>query len=396
MTDVPSFQDLLNNFADEVFVGRGEQLTLFEGAIKASQPAFLILNISGQGGVGKTTLLERYCQISKNNEVAYASVTEDHLAIPKILEVFVAQLEEDGLNFDTFNERYRKYLELKEKVEADPKVPSGLMDFALRGIAKVGVKSLKRIPVAGDVADVFLSPDSEEAIVEQASEFTKYIFQKFTNKDERVLLLDTDAELTRYFLEDITKALKDKRAVLCFDTYEKTAESIEKWLINLLLGGYGQFSRNILFVIAGRYSLGQSWTRFRRAIRQIELQEFTEGEAKDYLTRAGITDEQLISQFIEISERLPVLLALLVSSPNQLPHDVSGDAVQRFLQGLSPEQQEAALTSSLPRYFNSDILISILGDQEGKKAFEWLSKAHFVRTSEKGWLYHDIVRAMMS
>ena|SRR5258706_15690453 len=83
MTDTPSFQDLLDNFADEMFVGRSEQLSLFESALKASQPSFLILNISGQGGVGKTTLLERYCQISKNNEVAYASVTEDDLAIPK-------------------------------------------------------------------------------------------------------------------------------------------------------------------------------------------------------------------------------------------------------------------------------------------------------------------------
>jgi tetratricopeptide (TPR) repeat protein len=396
MPDAPSFQDLLNDFADEIFVGRGEQLTLFESAIKASQPAFLILNISGQGGVGKTTLLERYCQISKNNEVAYASVTEDHLAIPKILEVFVSQLKEDGLDFDTFTERHRKYLELKEKVESDPKVPSGLMDFALRGITRVGVKSLKRIPVAGDVADVFLSPESEEIIAEQASEFTKYIFQKFTNKDERVLLLDTDAELTRYFLEDITKALKNKKAVLCFDTYEKTSDSIEKWLVNLLHGGYGRFSSNILFVVAGRYSLGQNWTRFRRAIRLVELKEFTEEEAKDYLERSGITDEKLVSQFIEITKRLPVLLALLVSSPNQLPHDMSGDAVQRFLQGLTPEQQEAALISSLPRYFNSDILTSIFGDEEGKKAFQWLSKANFVRTSENGWVYHDVVRVMMT
>jgi hypothetical protein len=356
MTDIPSFQDLLNSFADEVFVGRTEQLSLFEGALSASQPSFLILNISGQGGVGKTTLLERYHQISINRGVAYGIVNEDHLAIPKILETFVAQLETNGLDFDRFKERYRKYLELKEKIESDPKVPSGLMDFALRGVAKVGVKSLKRIPVAGDIADVLLSPETEDAIVEQASEFTKYVLQKFTNKDERVLLLDTDVELTRYFLENIAKALKNQKVVLSFDTYEKTAENIEKWLIGLLLGEYGRFSSNVLFVIAGRYSLGQNWTRFRKAIRQVELQEFTEEEAKDYLTRSGITDEKLITQFIEITERLPVLLALLVSSPNQLPHDVSGDAVQRFLQGLTSEQQEAAMISGLPRYFNSDIL----------------------------------------
>ena len=166
-------------------------------------------------------------------------------------------------------------------------------------------------------------------------------------------------------------------------------------MIDLLLGDYGQFSSNVLFVIAGRYLLGQNWTRFRKATRQVELKEFNEEEAKDYLTRSGIKDENLISQFIEVSEGLPVLLALLISSPNQLPHDVSGDAVQRFLQGLIPAQQEAALISSLPRYFNSDILVSILGAEEGKKAFEWLNKAHFVRTSENGWVYHDVVRVMM-
>jgi len=397
MTNTPSFQDLLNDFADEVFVGRSEQLSLFEGAIKATKPSFLILNISGQGGVGKSTLLERYRGISKSNKVAYAIVNEDHLTIPKILETFVQQLEDDGLDFDHFNERYRKYQELKEKVEADPNVPTGLMDFALRGIAKVGIKSLKRIPIAGDVADVFLSPESEEVIAEQTSEFTKYIIQKFTNKDERVLLLETDSELAKYFLEDLTKALKNRKAVLSFDTYEKTSESIEKWLIDLLMGAFGQFSSNVLFVIAGRYALGQNqnWTRFRKAMRQVELKEFTEEEAKDYLIRSGITDEKLISQFIEVSERLPVLLALLVSSPSQLPHDVSGDAVQRFLQGLTSEQREAALIASLPRYFNIDILASILGDEAGKRAFEWLSRAHFVKTSENGWVYHDVVRLMM-
>ena len=51
MTDIPSFQDLLNDFADEVFVGRGEQLSLFENEVKAVKPSFLILNISGQGGL---------------------------------------------------------------------------------------------------------------------------------------------------------------------------------------------------------------------------------------------------------------------------------------------------------------------------------------------------------
>jgi len=395
MTDTPSFQDLLDDFAGEVFVGRGEELSLFENALKSTKPPFLILDISGQGGVGKSTLLERYHQIARDNHVAFGLVSEDHLEVPKILNTFATQLQEDGLDFDAFKERHRKYQELKEKVEADPKAPSGLLDFAIRGATKIGLKSLKRVPIAGDVAGVFLTEDAENIIAEETSAFTKYIYKKFTNKDERVLLTDTDSELTKYFLADLTNSIKKGKAILCFDTYEKTADSIEKWVLNLISGEYGKFSGNTLILIAGRYPLGQKWMKFKKATRQVELKEFTEDEAKDYLARSEITDEKLVSQFIEVSERLPVLLALLVSSPNKLPHDVTGDAVQRFLQGLIPEQQEAALISSLPRYFNSDILKSILGEEAGKKSFEWLSKAHFVRTSENGWVYHDIVRTMM-
>ncbi len=395
MSANPTFQDLLDDFSAEVFVGRGEQLTLFEQALEASRPPFLILNISGQGGVGKSTLLDRYEQLAVSHKVASALLNEDHIAIPKILASVATQLNAYELDFDTFNGRYRKYLELKEQVESDPKMPSGLFDFALRGVTKIGFRSLKRIPLAGEVSDVFLTPDAEDAIADQTSAFAKYIFQKFSNKDERILLLETDAELTRHFLSDLNKSSDRHKVILFFDTFEKTATSIENWLIDLLSGEFGKFSGNTLFVIAGRFALGQEWTRFRKAIRQIELQEFTENEARDYLVRSGISDENLINQLIKISGRLPVLLALLVSSPSQLPHDVSGDAVERFLQGSTPEQREAALAASLPRYFNQDILKIILGSEGGQTAFEWLSEAHFVRTSERGWVYHDVVRSMM-
>ncbi|HEX9386245.1 MAG TPA: hypothetical protein VF918_07990, partial [Anaerolineales bacterium] len=195
MSANPTFQDLLDDFSAEVFVGRGEQLTLFEQALEASRPPFLILNISGQGGVGKSTLLDRYEQLAVSHKVASALLNEDHIAIPKILASVATQLNAYELDFDTFNGRYRKYLELKEQVESDPKMPSGLFDFALRGVTKIGFRSLKRIPLAGEVSDVFLTPDAEDAIADQTSAFAKYIFQKFSNKDERILLLETDAEL---------------------------------------------------------------------------------------------------------------------------------------------------------------------------------------------------------
>ena len=52
--------------------------------------------------------------------------------------------------------------------------------------------------------------------------------------------------------------------------------------------------------------------------------------------------------------------ALLVSAPGDVPTDVSGSAVERFLQGTTSEQREAALAASVPRFFNQDVLSTIL------------------------------------
>ena len=395
MPGMPSFQNLLGEFSDEVFVGRGEQLTLFEQVFKVSHPPFLILGVSGQGGVGKSTLLQQYQHIAESCHAYSALVNEDYVTIPLVLSQFVKQFDEQDVSFSGFKERYHRYLELKEQVEADPKAPSGLLDFALRSATRVGLRSLKRIPVAGEFMDVLVSPEAENVIAEQTSAFYHYVSQKFKDKDDKVLLLETDSELTKYFLSDLNKFADLNKVVLFFDTYEKTASGIEDWLINMLHGNFGSFSGNTLFVVAGRYSLGQAWMEFKRAIRQIQLQEFTVDEAKEYLTRSGITDEKQITQLIEISNRLPILLALLASSPSNLPENVAGDAVERFLIGKTLEQREAALFASLPRYFNQDILSAILGKEEGEKAFAWLSEEHFVRSSEQGWAYHDVVRSLM-
>ena len=62
-----SFQDILSGFSDDVFVGRTEQLALFEKALTAARPPFLILAVAGQGGVGKSTLLEQFRHLAADH-----------------------------------------------------------------------------------------------------------------------------------------------------------------------------------------------------------------------------------------------------------------------------------------------------------------------------------------
>lgn len=90
------------------------------------------------------------------------------------------------------------------------------------------------------------------------------------------------------------------------------------------------------------------------------------------------------------------MLALLSTVSDNTPQtEVSENAVERFLQGTTDEQREIALVSSIPRFFNQDILKTVLGTKAIGPSFEWLSRTHFVRANLEGWAYHDIVRSLM-
>lgn len=395
MNTEPTFQDLLTDFSDEIFVGRAVHLALFEQLFTTIKPPFLIFAICGQGGVGKTTLLEQFRQIADRYKAHHALVNEDHKSILDVLASFAEQFQRAGYSCKTFDERYHKYRELKEQIEADPIAPKGFLDFAVRSTARIGLRALRRVPLAGDAAEVLLSSEAEEQIVNESSAFATYLAQKFTNKDERVLLSESVKELTRHFLADISKLAADRRVILFFDTYERTAPYLDNWLRDLIAGKYGAFHSRVTIVIAGRHALGQPWTAFRRAIRQVELDPFTEEEARQYLERSGIVDEAQVTNFIKLSDRLPVLLAMLTFAPGEVPADLSADAVERFLLGMTEDEREIALCSAIPRHFNQDILAAILGQDKAVHAFAWLSEAHFVHQSTDGWRYHDIVRALI-
>lgn len=249
--------------------------------------------------------------------------------------------------------------------------------------------------MAGEAAEVLLTPEAEETAADQVSAAYSYLAQKFKKEDDRRLLSATNQELSRYFLDDINRIAQNNRVVLCFDTYEQTSIFLDGWLRDLISAKFGEFSGRVMLVIAGRHPLGQPWTRFKRAINFVELEPFTEAEARKYLSDSNIADEDQVKELIRLSEGLPVLLALLTSTPGGLSTEVCESAVQRFLQDVLPEQREAALRACIPRYYNQDILGVILEPPQANAVFEWLTQTPFAKSKALGWTYHDRVRSLM-
>lgn len=96
MAATPSFQDLLGQFSEEIFVGRTEQLQMFDQWLAAAKPLFLILAVSGQGGVGKTTLLEQFQRKAELAGASYAYLNEKQLTPLAVLARIAEQLYRQG------------------------------------------------------------------------------------------------------------------------------------------------------------------------------------------------------------------------------------------------------------------------------------------------------------
>ena len=64
MTSPGDWNEIINNAEAERFVGREQELAIFRHHIASSPPRYLVFYITGQRGVGKTTLLKRYRDVA--------------------------------------------------------------------------------------------------------------------------------------------------------------------------------------------------------------------------------------------------------------------------------------------------------------------------------------------
>ncbi|MEO0648080.1 MAG: hypothetical protein AAFZ17_18340, partial [Cyanobacteria bacterium J06650_10] len=399
----PSRQALNRARQRSTFVGRVEQLESFQRNLTHlvfdddgfSYPNDFLFNIWGQGGVGKTTLLRQFEDIAKRRGALTARVDEAISTVPKALAELARQLEAQGHKLPKFSERYKVYRQKREEIETDPKAPQGFSAFLGKSVARVGLKLGREVPIAGAAIELV----DEDSFAEGAGEWATYLAKKLTNKDEIKLVNEPIEVLTPLFLEDID-AISEKQTILLFDTYERTDVFLEQWLLEVLddHARYGVLSSNCILVIAGREQLNPNrWSE--SPIVQFPLEPFDTDEATQFLRLKGVTNSKVIETILEVSGKLPLLLAVLAENSPDDPAQVSeasGTAVDRFLTWVNdPQKRQLALDAALPRILNQDVIAHFTGDADSKELFSWLKALPFVRERSDGWAYHDVVRPQM-
>src|SRR6266496_2389133 len=395
MTSVGDWSEIINEADAERFVGREPELDNFTREINLPKPRYLIFYISGQGGVGKTTLLNRYREIAKNSGFLVLDTDEQQRDIATNLGRFARQLAESGFPLKRFDERYKIYRQKMHEIENDPEAPQGLAALLGRSVVRAAY-------IGGDFLPGLrkgLEYLPREALESQASEWATYLVKKLTNKEEVAFIREPVPILTPLFFEDLNEIAKRQRVLLCFENFEATRQELQEWLLRL--AAYKP-SQNVRIVIAGRDQPGAQWDPLRRVTMTILLDVFNEQEAETFLDTYSITNVKRRIEIIECSGRLPVLMSWLASAEGQVPdpsipaHEIVG----RFLRWVDePALRQVALLAAIPRNFNADILKFLLEKQnqtiDEQTAFDWLLTMPFVQQRSNGWQYHDVVRRMM-
>jgi tetratricopeptide (TPR) repeat protein len=393
----PSRQDILKRRQQSSFVGREEQLQAFRDNLTQDPEEWCFLfNVSGQGGVGKSTLLDQFRNIAKSKRFITAKSYEADTTVPEAMGRLAEELEASGYPLKTFTERYTVYRQKQEELETDPEAPQGFSAFMGKSIAKATLGLAKQVPGSGAVTPFI----DEDAFTTQAGEWTSYVTKKLRNKDEVQLVQEPVEVLTPLFLQDLEKVTQKTSLVLFFDTYERTSKFLDPWLRDILQGNYGALPAPIIIVIAGRTELNRNtWADYESAIIRFSLDPFTDAEAQQFFKRKGITNPKVIEVILKLSGYLPLLVATLAENSPQDPNQI-GDrcdlAVERFLQWeTDPKRRQIALDAALPRVLNRDIVAQLSDAENPNELFEWLRHKPFVRQGAEGWEYHEVVRTQM-
>src|SRR5258708_4505523 len=401
--------------ARNIFIGRSSELYFFrEHILRPLEPSHNIISIAGHGGVGKSTLLARFIEETRNKAFSdyclTALVDERQVTPVQMMEKFAEQLQIAG----EFKKTLARYKALVSKPPTEQETMR-IQDTLLHKAPDLAGAAVEGIPLVGGI----LRESGKMAAGHIVHEYHAGQAQKDAQQLE-----DPVGDLTMAFVEEVNSLAdmkvslntptgwvkREQRVILFFDSFEQLAAEATPWLLDDFLEA--SISGNVVLVMAGRTSIERAtpdgpkrWLRYRdtQVMHTISLNSFTQEETRIYLAQRGINDPERVDLLWRLSRGLPLYLSLLTYNPAG-EVDPTANVVANFLQWI-PEHEEVkrrlALDAALfSKAFNQDDLaaFSYISEHERANLYDWLIQQPFVRSSlqDGRHSYHELAQELFA
>ena len=217
--------------ARKIFIGRANEVHFFvEHILKPEDPSYNIVSISGEGGVGKSTLLARFideARLPRFREYCLIAFVNEQQTTPyTIMEKFATQLGEADAPLLEFEKALTRYKEAVRKLQLEREAAQ---DAAVRGTVDLVGTIAEGVPVVGGVlhkganivTELYLQERRERQLLKDAE-----------------LLEDPISDLTKVFVEELNhltdkqvilgsnKMKRCQRVILFLDTFEQLAGEV--------------------------------------------------------------------------------------------------------------------------------------------------------------------------
>jgi len=194
-----------------------------------------------------------------------------------------------------------------------------------------------------------------------------------------------------------------RKVFLAFDTFEEFGD-LEHWLRETFLP---MLDIRIALVLAGRHSLRGGWVTspaWRQVTLRMPLGQLRAEEAKAYLLRQGVEDPAVVASILLRTQGHPLSLSL-AAHYYRIRQDEAADEggfagdselslslAEVWLREVPEPLRELTEAAAALRSFNQETLSAALGRPVDAAEFERLAGLSFVRTTQRGWMVHDLVR----
>jgi tetratricopeptide (TPR) repeat protein len=392
-------QELMRRRRRTGFVGRRAEVDAFRAnlALPLNDPQrrFLFV-VHGDAGVGKSSLLQHLGTIAAESGALSALIDYPVADVPAAMDAIAAQLRRLGHPMTAYDDRSTAYHQRRRELETDPGAPPGSGRVLATVAVRMALRAAGDVPVLGAVAGEL----DATSLVDQTERLRRFIGSRLRGSEDVQLLLAPVDVLSSVFVTDLGLVGTERPLALFLDTYERTAPVLDAWLRELLDGRHGELPPSLTIAIAGQHDLDANlWADYLRELVEMPLGPFGETDARDLLAQHDVRDERIVEVILDVSGRLPLMLATLAKSRPTDPAEVgdrTGDAVERFLKWVDdPRCRDVAVLGALPRLLDQDALTALVGTEEAGRLFSWLRNQPFVSEVHGAGRYHDVVRTHM-